>query len=212
MNILIADDDVGYRRILEAAVRQWGYQPILVSDGTAAWDVLSSPNAPPVALLDWELPHFEGPELCRKARALDTARPLYAMVLTSRTDRADRTAGLDAGVDDFLTKPFHQDGLYARLKVGSRVVELQRGLANKARQLEEALTRIKNLQGLLPICCYCKRIRDDQNYWRRMEHYFADHADARFTHGICPQCFKDVVEPELRAAHEKNATRRVASS
>jgi sigma-B regulation protein RsbU (phosphoserine phosphatase) len=207
MKILIADDDLFYRRLLETTVRQWDYEPITVCDGAAAWEVLAGPHAPALAILDWELPHCEGPELCRKARALDQARPLYAMVLTSRSDPADVIAGLKAGADDFLTKPFDRDELYARLQVGTRVVQLQQSLADKVRQLEDVMLRVKHLQGLLPICCYCKSIRDDQNYWRQVEHYLTDHSNARFSHGICPKCFKDVVEPEIRAAHEKSAER-----
>jgi phosphoserine phosphatase RsbU/P len=212
MQILIADDDLFYRRVLEKTVRQWNFEPVLVEDGAAAWEVLSGPDPPLLAILDWELPHIEGPDLCRRARNLDNAHPLYAIVLTSRTERADKIVGLEAGADDFLTKPFNRDELFARLKVGIRVVQLQLNLADKVRELEDAMANVKRLQDLLPMCCYCKSIRDDQNYWRGVEHYLAEHADARFSHGICPQCFKDVVEPEIRAAHEKNALRQPATS
>src|ERR1700736_4032424 len=144
MKILIADDDLFYRRLLETTARQWDYEPITVCDGAAAWEVLSGPEAPALAILDWELPHCDGPELCRKARALDQARPLYAMVLTSRSDPADVIAGLKAGADDFLTKPFDRDELYARLQVGTRVVQLQQNLADKVRQLEDVMLRVKH--------------------------------------------------------------------
>lgn len=207
MKVLVADDDLFYRRILDRTLTGWGHEPILVTDGAAAWEVLSGPESPPMGFLDWEMPQLEGPDLCAKVRALGNGRPFYAMVLTSRSEPADVIAGLEAGADDFLTKPFDRDELYARFTVGVRVVELQMRLAEKVRQLEEAMASVKHLQGLLPMCCYCKSIRDDQNYWRQLEHYLAAHSDARFSHGICPRCYKDVVEPEMEAFLQKKAPR-----
>jgi sigma-B regulation protein RsbU (phosphoserine phosphatase) len=205
MKILIADDDLLYRRLLETAVRQWGYDPVVVCDGAAAWEVLSGPAGPSLAILDWEMPHVDGPELCRRFRAECSSRPLYAMMLTGRNDPGDLIAGLQAGADDFLTKPFDRQELLSRLRVGVRVVQLQLDLAAKVAQLEEALANVKHLQGLLPICCYCKSIRDDGNYWRRVEDYLGEHSDIQFSHGICPKCFATVVEPELRAVQQQAA-------
>jgi phosphoserine phosphatase RsbU/P len=208
MNILIADADAPSRLLLETTVRQWGYQPLAVADGARAWEVLSGRDPPPLAILDWELPDYPGPELCRKARALDKAYPLYAMVLTSRNDRAEMLAGLRAGADDLLTKPFDRHEMYARLTAGARIVQLQQSLADKVRRLEEALVSAQKLQGMVPMCCYCKSVRDDRNCWRRLEDYLAEHKETAFSHGICPQCFKAVAEPEIQAAHAKSAARR----
>jgi len=79
-------------------------------------------------------------------------------------------------------------------------VELQRSLAEQLQEKEEAFARVKKLQGLLPICCYCKNIRDDQNYWKQVEDYLAEHTDARFSHGICPRCYHTIIEPQLKGA------------
>ena len=82
-------------------------------------------------------------------------------------------------------------------RFGERVLGLQQGLANRVRELEDALGQVKELKGLLPICCYCKAVRDDRNYWHRVGTYITAHSAARFSHGICPGCWKDVVEPQL---------------
>jgi DNA-binding response OmpR family regulator len=107
-------------------------------------------------------------------------------------------AGLQAGGDDYVTKPFDREELHARVKVGLRILQLQMNLADRVRELEEALASVKQLQGLLPICSYCKKIRDDQNYWQQVEGYISEHSGAVFSHGICPECYDKFVRPELK--------------
>jgi DNA-binding response OmpR family regulator len=100
-------------------------------------------------------------------------------------------AGLEAGADDYLIKPVDLSELRARVQVGVRVVSLQARLAEKVAELQSSLDSVRQLRGLLPICSYCKRIRDDRNYWQRVEVYVSEHTDATFTHGICPSCLED---------------------
>ena len=206
MRILIAEDDAVSRRRLEATLRKWGYEVLAVEDGLAAWEVLQGEMPPPLAILDWMMPGMDGIEVCRKVRERSPSRPLYIIVLTARGSREDVVAGLQAGGDDYVTKPFDREELHARVKVGLRVLQLQMNLADRVRELEEALARVKQLQGLLPICSYCKKIRDDQNYWQQVEGYISEHSDAVFSHGICPDCFEKFVKPELnklKSAGEK---------
>jgi CheY-like chemotaxis protein len=195
--VLIAEDDPISRRLLEASLVRWGYQVVVTVDGTEAWESLRAADAPPLAILDWMMPGLDGVEICRRVRARPGETAPYLILLTAKRQREDTVEGLEAGADDYITKPFDRDELRARLKVGVRMVTLQRNLADRLRALEAALGRVKQLQGLLPICAYCKKIRDDRNYWQQVEAYISGHSDAQFSHGICPDCFDRVVRPEL---------------
>ena len=151
-------------------------------------------------LLDWEMPGLQGPEVVQRirSRAGDTS-PTYVILLTVRDSSADIVQGLKAGADDYVTKPANEDELIARVNVGARVVQLQTALADRVRSLEEALANVKALQTLLPMCAYCKSIRNDQNYWEKVETYFTQHSNVSFTHSYCPNCYERFVRPELEA-------------
>jgi sigma-B regulation protein RsbU (phosphoserine phosphatase) len=197
MKILIAEDDPVSRRVLVATLDKFGYEVVVAANGAEAWDVLQSADAPHLAILDWMMPEIDGVELCRRVRALPTATPPYLILLTAKCGKEEVVIGLDAGANDYLTKPFDRAELRARVQVGAHVLELQGKLAARVRELEAALSEVKQLQGLLPICSYCKKIRDEQNYWHRVESYLSEHSDVEFSHGICPACYTDVVQPQL---------------
>jgi len=188
MKILIAEDEPVSRRLLEGALSRWGYQVLVATSGQEAWNVLQQPDPPSLLVLDWLMPGIDGVEICRRARRDTRLNACYILLLTSRSTKEDIVQGLEAGADDYVTKPFDNSELRARIQVGARVVNLQSALAERVRELESALTHVKQLHGLLPICCYCKKIRDDKNYWHQVESYVANHADVRFSHGICPDC------------------------
>ena len=114
----------------------------------------------------------------------------YIILLTAKGSKEDLITGLESGADDYLTKPFHREELKARVQVGWRVLNLQKRLADRVHELESALSKVKQLQGLLPICCYCKRVRDGKDYWQQVEAYVMAHSEAQFTHGICPDCME----------------------
>ena len=197
MKILIADDDRVSRRLLEARLLKDGHEVVVAEEGNQAWGALQQDPTTPLAILDWNMPGMTGPEICRRARQIKTDQPTYLILLTSRDTRQDIVSGLQAGANDYVTKPFDFDELRARVQVGERVLQLQKALAGRVKELEEALVNVKMLQGLLPICLYCKKIRDDHNYWQQLDKYVADHTEARFSHGICPECYDKVVKPEL---------------
>ena len=190
MNILIADDDAVSRLVLKRTLLSWGHDVIAVEDGLQAWDVLQRDDAPKLAILDWMMPGLEGPEVCRRARELNRAVPTYSILLTARDASGDVVAGLDSGADDYVTKPFDRAELRSRIMVGERVIALQQGMAVRVAELQDALNRVKRLHGLLPICGWCKSIRNDGDYWQSVEGYIAELHDVRFTHGICPPCLE----------------------
>ncbi len=190
MRALIADDDRVASEMLSRTLARWGFQPLVVHDGDAAWAAIAGPAPPPLAVVDWMMPGLDGVEICRRVRGSGDRAHVYVILLTGRTSRRDVIAGLDAGADDYLTKPFDVDELRARVQVGRRMVTLQQRLAEQVAELQEALTKVKQLRGLLPICSYCKRIRSDHNYWEQVESYISEHTEAQFSHGICPQCFE----------------------
>jgi len=195
MKILVAEDQLVSRHVLVGNLRKWGYDVTAVEDGTRAWEALQAEDAPQLAVLDWSMPGMDGIEICRRIR--QRPRPTYLILLTARRGQADKIQGLQSGADDYITKPFNHEELRARVQVGFRVLELQVALAQRVRELEEALSRVKQLQGLLPICSYCKKIRNDRNYWQQVEGYISDHSEAQFSHGICPDCYAQFVQPEL---------------
>ena len=213
LQVLVADDEAVSRTVVGAMLKKAGYPVIYATDGEQAWRMLDGHDPPALALLDWEMPGLQGPEIVRRIRKKEVQTPTYVILLTSRDSSADIVQGLRAGADDYVTKPANEDELIARVSVGARVVELQAALAERVRSLEEALANVKALQTLLPMCAYCKSIRNDQNYWEKVETYFTQHSNVSFTHSYCPNCYERFVRPELealegaRAAQEKQRRR-----
>ncbi len=196
MRILIAEDDMVSRRLLEATLRKWGYDIEVAVNGRTALEALSTPDAPPISILDWEMPEMTGPDVCRAVRAREGGSAQYLILVTSRGEKPDVVQGLDAGANDYITKPFDTDELRARIGVGVRVVELQVSLATRVAELQAALEEVQTLRGIIPICCYCKKVRSDHRYWQAVEEYLTARTGADFSHGICPECWENVVQPE----------------
>jgi phosphoserine phosphatase RsbU/P len=190
---LVADDDRVTATMLKGTLERWGLEVCVAHDGDHAWDILQQDPTIGVTILDWMMPGIEGPELCRRVRQDPARAHLYVLLLTARESRADLVAGLDAGADDYLVKPLHAEEFRARVHVALRVVALQARLADRVSELEAALSQVKQLHGLLPICSYCKKVRSDQDYWEQVDHYVAQHTDVQFSHGICPTCYETVI-------------------
>jgi DNA-binding response OmpR family regulator len=209
MRILIAEDDFTTRTMLQAVLGRWGYEVEAVADGLAAWAALGRPDAPRLALLDWTMPGLDGVEVCRRVRALALTEPPYLILLTARTQKGDIVAGLEAGANDYIAKPYDTGELQARLAVGARMLELQAALAQRVTErdvlileLKAAMAEVKTLTGIIPICAGCKQIRDDQGFWNQVEAYIQTHSLAKFSHGLCPDClvrlYPEVAEEVLR--------------
>jgi sigma-B regulation protein RsbU (phosphoserine phosphatase) len=187
MRALIADDDRIATALLSRALADWQFDVSVAHDGEAAWE-LTRTLAPQLAIIDWMMSTLDGPDLCRRIRHDESHSHMHLILLSSRGSRADIIAGLSAGADDYLVKPFDPAELRARLHVGVRVLTLQERLADRVAELEAAVSAVKRLHGLLPICSYCKRVRNDGNDWEQLESYISEHTDAQFSHGICPPC------------------------
>jgi phosphoserine phosphatase RsbU/P len=188
MRVLIADDDPVLRHALQSELRDWGYTPVIAENGTDALRTLQQPDPPLLAVVDWNMPGIDGIELCQHVRATPELTVMYLILLTGNQDQKDVLAGLASGADDYITKPFHWEELRARLRIGRRIAGLQQTLAARVDELQKALSNVKRLSGLLPICAYCKRIRNSEDYWMQVERYLAEHSEAEFSHGICPDC------------------------
>ncbi len=198
-SVLVAEDDTISRRTVVAALARGGNHVVEAQDGLEAWDVLQDPKSPRLAILDWMMPGLNGLQLCRDLKNAPDGNTRYLILVTSKAECQDVVKGLEAGADDYMIKPFDAEELRARVRVGFRMLDLQEKLAHRVDELEQAMGQIKQLQGLLPICSYCKKIRNDGNYWQQVEEYIGNHSEVRFSHGICPACYKKEMVPQLAA-------------
>lgn len=183
VKILAVEDDAVARAVLRQALRRLGHEVVEAGDGEAAWEVLQTEPVR-VVVSDWMMPRADGLDLCQRIRKRAGAEYIYFILLTSRDATAEnQTAAADAGVDDFLTKPLDLPELWTRLRVAERILRYT--------------TQVRQLEEMLPICSYCKKIRDDQNYWQQLEGYISERTGSDFSHSICPNCHTRVILPQL---------------
>jgi len=190
MKILVAEDDLVSRKVLVSFLEKWGHDVISVDNGAKAVEVLSRDDAPSFAILDWMMPEKDGADVCRWVRARGNDAFVYIILLTAKTDKNDIVAGLSAGADDYVAKPFNKAELQQRIKAGERIILLEAELRKKIADLENAMQNINQLHGILPICAWCKKVRGGDKYWQSVESYISSHSDVDFTHGICPECLE----------------------
>jgi sigma-B regulation protein RsbU (phosphoserine phosphatase) len=197
MRALVADDDAATAALLRHTLERWGLDVVVARDGLEALQAVEDDPAIGLAVLDWGMPGLSGPDVCRRIRANPARAHLHLLLLTAREGRDDVISGLDAGADDYLSKPFDPDIFRARVAVGLRVLRLKDRLAERVAELEAALSKVKQLRGLLPICSYCKHVRRDDDYWEQVEQYVSEHSDLQFSHGVCPACYEKVAADML---------------
>lgn len=174
MKILIADDDPVSRMVLVAALRDLGHEIVCAEDGEDAWYRYHN-ECPRIVVTDWMMPKLDGPGLCRKIRAERRLRYTYLIMLTAHGGRERFLEGMNAGADDFLTKPVDIGVLHGRIRVAERVLRLQ--------------SEATELEGLLPMCTYCKRIREDGgDDWQPIDRYVSARTETSFAHDLCPEC------------------------
>jgi DNA-binding response OmpR family regulator len=197
LNILIAEDDNVSRRILHRNLTRLGHIVSEASNGVEAWSILQRDSIR-IVVSDWMMPEMSGLGLCRRLRERVDTTYTYFILLTAREGDENHREAMNSGVDDFLTKPLNREELEIRLRVAERIL----GYATQVRQLKE----------LLPICMYCKKIRDDQNYWKIIEDYIHQYTGTDFSHGICPDCYEKVAIPQIEALSKKKTGAQLQES
>jgi sigma-B regulation protein RsbU (phosphoserine phosphatase) len=184
MKVLAVEDDEVGRTVLRQALRRLGHEVIEAVDGEAAWAHLTGEPIR-IVVSDWMMPGIDGLELCRRVRARTGQDYTYFILVTARdASTQNQHIAMEAGVDDFLSKPIDVQELWMRLHVAERILKYT--------------TRVQQLEQLLPICSYCKKVRDDHNYWQQIESYIQKRTGSEFSHSVCPDCYQRIVVPDLQ--------------
>ena len=192
MKILIAEDEFTTRMLVQVSLENWGYRVESVADGNEAWSILKQKAAPNIAILDWEMPELNGLEVCRKVKEMGSENPPYIILLTGRDKKKDIVQGFDAGADDYMTKPFNDNELRARVRVAERQVRTQTSLLETVTELKEVLNQLEMIQGGMEVCQSCYKVfSTSDNEWYSIQEVIKDHGDLRFIHTICPDCIKE---------------------
>jgi sigma-B regulation protein RsbU (phosphoserine phosphatase) len=188
MKILFVEDDPTTRRILQTTMQSFGHETTVAEEGEQAWAaLLKSPVQ--VIVSDWMMPGLDGLELCKRVRTRQRKEYTYFILLTARTEKDDYHLAMDAGVDDFLVKPLETDELRIRLRVAERILNF--------------IGQVRELKRLLPICSYCKKIRDDKDYWHQIDTYIRTQMGADLSHSICPDCYEQFIKPQLSSLSDE---------
>jgi phosphoserine phosphatase RsbU/P len=204
MRILLADDDADSRAHTGLVLQSMGYQVAAANDGLEALAAMSASGAPSLVVLDFEMPGLTGPAVCRRFREAQPDRIAYILVLTGNQDVKHVEEALDAGANDYLKKPIDPRELRARLRVGERTLRLEATLRSRVKELKDAVAKVQTLEGLLPICSYCKRIRGEGDTWEAVDSLLTRTTKARVSHSVCPSCFEREIEPQMGDAPGKS--------
>jgi sigma-B regulation protein RsbU (phosphoserine phosphatase) len=189
MKIIVSEDDRVSRTLLSTLLSQEGHRVYETENGKQAWKLWQKKQYP-IIISDWLMPVFDGLELCKKIRSTGNSNYTYFIMVTVLEGKEKYLQAIAAGVDDFLSKPFDRDQLMARLHVAARILNLQ--------------NELKTISGLLPVCAYCKKVRDDHNYWERVENYIERNSKIQISHGICPECYETVTKRQLKTLRRKD--------
>jgi CheY-like chemotaxis protein len=183
MRVLAVEDDKLSMAVIRRSLERLGHSVLEAEDGEEAWGIWQK-ERPRVIVSDWQMPRLDGLGLCKRVRTHEGRDYVYFILLTGTGGSVkNRSAAADAGVDDFLTKPVDRSALWMRLRVAERILKYT--------------TQVHRLEEMMPMCSYCKKIRDDGNYWQQIESYLNERTGTEISHSVCPDCYQKVVIPEL---------------
>ena len=184
MKILVAEDHRTMQLAIVTALETLGHQVVSADDGEQAWGVLAGDRTIRTVVCDWRMPQLDGLGLCRRVRQEREDYVSFILLTFEQPSKENLAEAFQAGVDNFLGKPVDTHQLQLCLHVAARVLDFT--------------SEIKRLQSFLPICSYCKKVRDDRQYWQQIELYITERIGTRFSHGICPGCYEKHIVPELK--------------
>ena len=183
MRILVAEDDLISRKLITTTLDQFGHEVVAFKNGLEAWETFDETPFR-VVVSDWLMPGKDGLDFCRQVRKRPQTEYTYFILLTANVQgKESYMEAMQAGIDDFLAKPLDRDQIWMRLRVAERILRFT--------------TQISQLEAMLPICSYCKKVRDDNNYWQQVETYIGQRTGTNFSHSVCPSCFESVVKPQI---------------
>ena len=193
--VLLVTDNPEILRLSVKILRKAGYAVLEEITGKGSLDIVRT-HHPDLIVLDTTLPDLTGTEVCRQIKNDESLEDIFVILASeSRVSSECLADGLDSGADAYIILPISNKEFLARVHAGERIKRAEDALREKERQqevlvaqLKEALSEIKTLKGFIPICASCKKIRDDEGYWDQLEAYISKHTDAKFTHGLCPEC------------------------
>jgi len=198
MKILLVDDELVAQTLLRRMLEQLGHQVVPANNGMEALSIFQD-DPVNVVISDWHMPQMDGIELCQAIRTVLKMGYTYFVLISATPLDVEKYASATAqGIDDFLVKPIRPQEIAIRLLVAERIIKFT--------------TEIKQLKTLLPICSYCKKIRNDDNYWKQIETYISETTGSFFSHGICPTCYEHIVKPELAQYMRKSDEKEAAGS
>ena len=182
--ILIVDDEKFNLKVLTEFL-QTDYKIMVAKTGEDALKAVNGPKPPDLVLLDIIMPEMDGYEVCMRIKENKKTRHIPVIFVTAVSEAMDAAKAFEIGAVDYVAKPFNPVTVKARVHTHIQ-------LSSTMQELESALKKVKKLSGLLPICAKCKKIRDDKGYWNQVDSYLQDHSEAKFSHGMCPDCSDDL--------------------
>ena len=192
-SVLVVDDTRINVDLLVLLLQKMNYIVCVAESGKEALQKIAT-NPPDLVLLDIMMPEMDGYETCRRIKSNPLSKHIPIIFITALNETKDKMKGFEVGGVDFITKPFEVQEVLARVKAQLTIQHLHRTLAAKNSELEKALAEVKSLQGIVPICSKCKKIRNDDGFWQRVEQYVSERTGAKFSHGYCPSCLQSEID------------------